>query len=146
MAALKSKRTDHRIPINFSEACYNKSCAAEIDREYDALVNRGTWKLIPLENGMKPVPFLWDFKIKEAPGTSTPLLHKARCCLRGDKKQPYLDFDPKMLYAPVARHKTIRMLLAKFAAQDLFLQVADISNDYLYGDLDKPVIMSQPTN
>lgn len=64
--------------------------------------------------------------------------------MHGDKQEPYCDFDPDDLYAPVARHETIRMLLAKVAAQGLILEAADVANAYLYGDLSKPVTMEQP--
>lgn len=64
----------------------------------------------------------------------------------GDKQLAYRDFDPDELYAPVAKHETLRIILAKVAAQDLFVEGADVSNTYLHGDLDTPVIMEQPTD
>lgn len=76
---------------------------------------------------MQPVPFTWDFRIKENPGTEVPVLFKARCCLRGDKQVAYRDFDPETLYATVLRHETIRILLTKVAAQDLLLEGVDIA-------------------
>lgn len=39
---------------------------------------------------------------------------------------PYRAFYPLSLYAPVERHGTIRILLAKVAAQVLLLEGADI--------------------
>lgn len=36
------------------------------------------------------------------------------------------------------------MLLALAAAQDLILERADVSNAYLHGELDVPIMMQQP--
>lgn len=49
---------------------------------------------------MQPVPFTWDFGIKENSDTDVPVLFKARCCLRGDRQVAYRDFDPETLYSP----------------------------------------------
>lgn len=95
---------------------------------------------------MYVLPYTWNFRLKESPGQYIDVLHKARCCLRGDKQRPFFDLDPYVVYAPVARHETIRLLIAKVAAQNLILEGADVSNAYLYGDLDEPVFMKQPTD
>lgn len=47
-------------------------------------------------------------------------------------------------YAPVARQETIRMFLTFAAEQDLMIEGADVSNAYLYGALDTPIVMEQP--
>ena len=36
---------------------------------------------------MKPIPFTWDFKIKDTAGTIEDILYKERCCLRGDEQK-----------------------------------------------------------
>ncbi len=73
-------------------------------------------------------------------------IEKARCCLRGDRQLAYADYDPLNVYAPVASHDSIRLLLSMAANQDLLLEGADVSNAYLYGDLDVPIFIEQPTN
>jgi len=73
-------------------------------------------------------------------------MEKARCCLRGDRQLAYVDYDPTNIYAPVASHDSIRMLIALAAGEDAYLEGADVSNAYLYGDLKVPIIMAQPTN
>ena len=76
----------------------------------------------------------------------TQFLHKARCCIRGDKQQANIDFDPSNVYAPVASHEAIRILLAFAAGEGLILEGADISDAYLYGNIDVPIVMLQPTD
>ena len=72
--------------------------------------------------------------------------HKARWCVRGDQQNPFTDYDPDKTYAPVATHETLRILLAFAGSHILELEGADISNAYLYGKRDIPIIMEQPTD
>lgn len=134
---LKSKVHDKRIPVCFDDARRIPDWAEAINREFDALISRGTWEYVDRRPNMYVLSYNWNFRIKESPGEYVDILHKARCCLRGDRQRPYLDFDPYEVYAPVARHETIRLLLAKVAAQNLILdpgalEGADVSNEYLY--------------
>lgn len=85
---------------------------------------------------MRPVPFTWAFKLKPLDAVGNQFLEKARCFLRGDRQIAYEDFDPNSLYAPVASHDAIRFLIAVSAAENVALEGADISNAYLFGDLD----------
>ncbi len=57
----------------------------------------------------------------------------------------YVDYDPMNVYAPVASHDSIRMLISLSTAAGSFLEGADVSNAYLYGDTDIPIIMEHPT-
>lgn len=74
------------------------------------------------------------------------MLFKARFRLRGDRKVAYRYFDQETIYAPVVCRETIRILLAKVAAQDLILEGIDVAAAYLHGELKKPVMMDRPTN
>lgn len=144
--AMKTKIRDPRIPSTFAEARKIPQWATAIDKEFNALNDRETWRYIPRTDDMKPLPFIWDFRIKDTHGSLASYLCKARCCLRGDKQLQHRDYDPLSLYAPVARHETIRMFLTKAAALNLFVEGADVDNAYLYGLLDRPIIMEQPTD
>ena len=141
------KRFDPNVPTSFAKACEYPGWCTAIDREYNSLVQRKTWRYVKYKPGMKPVPFTWVFKLKQLDAEGKKFLEKARCCLRGDRQQEYVDFDPNALYAPVASHESIRMLLACAAAEpETTIEGADIDNAYLYGSLDVPIIMQQPTN
>lgn len=95
---------------------------------------------------MKPIPFNWDFRIKDTEGADVCKIFKVRCCLRGDKQLIFRDFDSTNSYAPVVRHETIRMFIEKAAAQNLTVEGADVSNAYLYGKIHKAILMEQPTD
>ena len=145
--ALKVSK-ENRIPQTFQEACRITNWANAIDREYNSLIDRSTWEYVKIKPHMKPIPFIWNFRIKDTVGSTDELLYKARCCLRGDKQVAYRDFDPETLYAPVVRHETIRIFIVKSAAQGLIVEGADVDNAYLYGNINNgmTIIMQQPTN
>ena len=146
--SLKAAKKDKRIPKSFNDACTIPNWAQAIDREYNALVARDTWEYVERTPNMKPLPFIWDFRIKDTAGSLANVLCKARCCLRGDQQIAYRDFDPDNLYAPVVRHETIRVFIVKSSAQGLIVEGADVDNAYLYGDIEDGtiIIMEQPTN
>lgn len=85
-------------------------------------------------------------KHKNLPTEQQQFLRKARCFLRCDKQETYIYFDPYSLYAPAAHQETIRVLLEKVGAQVLIIEGGDVSNAYIYGDLDEPIVMEQSTD
>jgi len=95
---------------------------------------------------MRPVSFKWIVRVKKLNETGKDHLCKARCVLRGDLQKPYLNFEPEALYAPVATYDSLRLIIALAASANLLLEGGDISNAYLYGSLDVPIIMEQPCN
>jgi len=140
------KRRAEGLPRSFAEACEDPLWREAIDREYNALVNRGTWEYVEKEEGMRAIPFTWVFKLKHLDQDGSKVLHKARCCLRGERQKAFVDFDPESTYAPVASHESLRMLMHYAASENLLPEGADISNAYLYGNVDVPILMEQPTN
>lgn len=95
---------------------------------------------------MQVVPQTWVFRLKPLENVGVSFLHKARCVVRGDKQETFIDFNPDEICAPVASHEAIRLILAYAASENLLLEGADISNAYLYGNLDVPIYMTQHTN
>lgn len=133
-------------PRSFNEACNNPDWADAIDREFDALIRRRTWILVPRARSMNVIRHKWVFRKKVIDAEGRQFLCKARCVARGDQQEAGLDFNPETLYAPVAAHESIRLILAFAASTNLILEGGDISNAYLYGNLDVPIYMDQPTN
>lgn len=136
---MKSKLRDKRIPFSFFAARRIPELAAAVDRVFEALITRRTWKYVDKRPKVYVLPFTWNFCIKEATGQHANILHNAKCCLRRDKQRSYLDFDPYELYAPVVRPENIQSLISKVAAQNLIFEGVGMSNAYLYRDLQVPV-------
>ena len=73
-SAFKAKKKDQRIPRSFEEARKDKNWRVAIDREYNALVNRNTWTYVPRTNEMRPLPFLWNFRVKDTSGYAADVM------------------------------------------------------------------------
>lgn len=50
------------------------------------------------------------------------------------------------MFAPVASHESIRLLLQLIASEDLKAEGCDVDNPYFFGDFDIPIRIKQPTN
>lgn len=56
---MKARRNDNRIPKSFQEACKQKEWDKAIDREFEALTERDSWKSVPVSDATgTPFPFL----------------------------------------------------------------------------------------
>lgn len=141
-----SQLSNSRIPTSFKEAVQDNNWCEAIDREYNALRSRHTWSYVTRTPDLNVIPYTWVFRLKPLDNSGCSFLHKARCCIRGDFQNPGIDFDPSNIYAPVASHEAIRTLLAIAAANGLIVEGGDVSNAYLYGDIDVPIFMEQPTD
>lgn len=66
--------------------------------------------------------------------------------VRGYLQHPGVDFDPGRLYAPVASHEANRIILPIAAAEGLLVEGGDVSNAYLNGKVDIPMVIKEPTD
>ena len=57
-----------------------------------------------------------------------------------------MDYDPHNIYAPVASQNSIRILISIAGGENLQIEGTGVSNAYLHGDIDVPIIIEQPTN
>ncbi len=113
---LRKKKIDPKVPRSFAKACHFKGWSDAIDREYNALVKRGTWPYVKQALDMKLIPYTWVFKQNPLDAEGKKFIEKARCCLRGDRQMIFVDYEPMDVYAPVASHDSIRMLISLSAA------------------------------
>jgi len=68
--------------------------------------------------------------------------YKARLVARGFTQVPGIDFNE--VFSPVARHTSIRILLAKTAHLNLNLDQMDVTTAFLHGELEESILMEQP--
>jgi hypothetical protein len=78
-------------------------------KEFDALVNNGTWSLVPRPSRANDVSGKWIFKHKFHSDGSLAR-HKARWVVRDFSQQPGINFDET--FSPVVKWATIRAILS----------------------------------
>ena len=132
------------VPSSFAETCQIPEWADAIDREFQALERRQTWTYVLPTPDLNIIKYKGVFRKKPLDGKK--FLPKARCVARGDQQEAYVDYDPGGLYALVASHGSLRLILAYAASENIILEGGDISNAYLYGNIDTKIYMEQPTD
>jgi hypothetical protein len=80
-----------------------------MDDEIDAIERNNTWELTDLPEGHKTIGVKWVFKTKL---TENGEVDKYKACLvvKGYKQEYGIDYTE--VFAPVARHDTIRLVIA----------------------------------
>lgn len=104
-------------------------------------LRNGTWKLVPLPPGAKPVGSCWVFHIKRTEDGSVKRF-KARLVAKGFSQRPSWDFMES--FAPTIRLLVVRAIFALVAAEDLDCESIDITTVLLNGDLDETIYMLPP--
>ena len=68
--------------------------------------------------------------------------HKARLVAKGYKQEVGVDY--KEVFAPVARHDTIRLVIAMTTQNSWLIFQLDMKSAFLHGDLKEEVFIDQP--
>ena len=77
------------------------------DSEYKSLIENGTWKLVELPSGRKPVGCKWTFKTKH--GSDGKVEHyKAQLVAKGYTQKHGEDYNET--FSPVVRYSSVRAL------------------------------------
>ena len=111
--------------------------------EIDALTANGTWELVKLPAGRKPVGSRWVFLIKRK-SDGTIDRYKARLVAKGYSQAPGIDYDE--VFAPTTRLASLRAILAQAAMNGDHIESIDVANAYLNGEIEDEfeVYMTQP--
>lgn len=112
-----------------------------MNEEYQALIQNGTWSLVPYDPNMKVVGCKWVFKIKYNPN-GTISRFKARLVAKGFHQTPGVDFSKT--YSPVVKAPTIRTILSIAVCNNWEVKQIDVNNAFPNGDLSEDVYMAQP--
>ena len=129
------------IPRSHVEAAQVHEWKAAMDHEVEALVSQRTWTLVPRPADANIVACKWVFTIKYHPD-GTIARHKARMVARGFTQAYGIDYTET--FSPVVRLNFVRVLLSLVVNEAWSLHQVDVSNAFLYGDLEEQVFMEQP--
>jgi len=113
-----------------------------VKREVDSLWDNGTWELVDLPPGKKVTGTQMLCERKRGADGKVDR-HKGRYVVRGDTQQAMVDYNE--VWAPVARHATLRALLVKCAAHGLALCQLDVETAFLNGVMKDEVYVRQPS-
>ena len=85
-----------------------------MDKEIQALLENGTWDIVSLLSGKKPIGCKWVYKVKYK-SDDTIERFKARLVVRGDHQLEGFDFNET--FAPVAKMSSVRTFLSVVIAR-----------------------------
>ena len=109
--------------------------------EFDALVQNGTWELVPSTSMQNLVGCKWVFRIKRLPDGSIDR-YKAKLVAKGFHQRPSVDYHDT--FSPVIKPTTIRFVLSLVVSKGWQLRHLDVNNVFLQGHLSEDVYMTQP--
>lgn len=96
-------------PIKFKDAVKEEKWKKAMDMEIQAIERNDTWELTDLSKGQKTIGVKWVYKTKLNEKGEIDK-HKARLVAKGYKQQYGVDY--KGVFAPEARHDTIRLVIS----------------------------------
>lgn len=103
-----------------------------IKEEIQALVDNGTWVLVPMPEHKQPINCMWIFTLKFGADGNLDR-YKARLVVKGCAQKKGIDYNET--YAPVARLVTLRVFLCLVNKENLLTNQLDVKNAFLNGDL-----------
>jgi hypothetical protein len=109
--------------------------------DYNALLQTGTWSLVPPPPNTNIIGNRWIFRIKQNPD-GTIARYKARLVAKGYNQQSGIDYTKN--FSPMVKFTTIRLVLSLAVTYGWLIQQLDISNAFLHGFLTEDLYMAQP--
>ena len=129
------------IPCRLDDAIASSHWKATMDEEMQSLLKNHTWDVVPLSFGKKAVGCKWvHTKKRHADGTLER--YKSRLIARGFTQSYRINYFET--FAPVAKMKTVHLLLALAAHFQRIIRQFDVKNAFLHSDLTEEVYMQLP--
>ncbi|XP_039156111.1 uncharacterized mitochondrial protein AtMg00820-like [Eucalyptus grandis] len=107
-----------------------------MDDEINAIKRNDTWELSDLPDGQKTIGVKWVFKTKLKENGEVDK-YKARLVAKGYKQQYGIDYTE--VFSPVARHDTIRLVVALMAHNSWPIFQLDVKSAFLHGYLEEQI-------
>jgi hypothetical protein len=128
-------------PIAFDEAIKDSKWRKAMDAEIEAIERNHTWELMELPEGEKTVGVKWIYRTKLNEKGEVDKF-KARLVAKGYTQKYGIDYSE--VFAPVARHDTIRMIISLAAMNEWTVFQLDVKSAFLHGELVEQVFVDQP--
>ena len=96
-------------PSSFEEVVQFPTWVDGMVEEYDSIIRKNAWEIIPRPEGKSVLGSRWIYKVKQVSDGSVEK-HKARFVARGFSQVEGIDYDES--FAPITRYSSIRSILA----------------------------------
>ncbi|KAK1697345.1 hypothetical protein QYE76_014042 [Lolium multiflorum] len=130
-----------KVPTTARQALQDPLWRAAMAAEHKALIDNGTWSLVPRPPRANVVTGKWIFRHKFHSDGSLAR-RKARWVVRGYSQRPGIDYDET--FSPVVKPATIRLVLHLAVSSSWPIRQLDVKNAFLHGTLDEVVYCQQP--
>src|SRR4051812_8931341 len=131
-------------PATYEEAMmspYSNKWQDAMKSEIGSMYENQVWTLVDLPDGPKDAENKWIFKKKtNADGNVT--VYKAQLVVKGFRQIQGIDYDET--FSPIAKLKSVRIMLAIAAYYDYEICQMDVKTAFLNGDIDEGLYMMQP--
>ncbi|CAI7904104.1 unnamed protein product [Closterium sp. NIES-53] len=114
---------------------------AAMDAEFSSLIENGTWELVELPEGRRPISSKWVFKVKSGADGALERF-KSHLVAKGFQQKEKVDFGE--IFDPVVKPVTLRTVLAGAAVKGWHVKQMDITTAFLNGILLEDIYMAQP--
>ncbi|OMO51796.1 Reverse transcriptase, RNA-dependent DNA polymerase [Corchorus capsularis] len=111
-----------------------------MQEEMDSLQKNGTYELVELPKGKRPLKNKWVFKLKK--DGNKLVRYKTCLVVKGFAQKACIDFDE--IFSPVVKMSSIRVVLGLAASLNLEIEQLDVKTAFLHGDLQEEIYMDQP--
>ncbi|CAJ2651803.1 unnamed protein product [Trifolium pratense] len=128
-------------PTRYAEAANVEGWKVAMQEEMKMIEKNQTWQLVDKPENQKIIGVKWVYRTKLNPDGSINKL-KARLVVKGYFQQHGVDFSDT--FAPVAKHDTIRLLVALAAKLGWKIYHFDVKSAFLNGLLDEDIYVDQP--
>ncbi|KAH9792303.1 retrovirus-related pol polyprotein from transposon RE2 [Citrus sinensis] len=131
----------HKEPDSVYEAMQNPKWLTAMREEYAALMENGTWSLVPRIADQKVVGNKWVYRVKYNIDGSVAK-YKARLVAKGF--QQIMGVNCFETFSPVIKPATVRVVLSLAVMSNWKIRQVDVNNAFLNGELSEEVFMDQP--
>ncbi|KAJ7962205.1 Retrovirus-related Pol polyprotein from transposon TNT 1-94 [Quillaja saponaria] len=128
-------------PTTFESDVKESKWQKAMNDEIEAIQKNDTWELSKLPKGHKTIGVKRVFKTKLKENGEVDK-YKARLVAKGYKQEYGVDYTE--VFAPVARHDTIRLVIALAAHNSWPIFQLDVKSAFLHGNLEEQVFVEQP--
>ncbi|KAK1613161.1 hypothetical protein QYE76_036834 [Lolium multiflorum] len=132
-------------PATYEEAMMSpdsKKWQEAMKSEMGSMYDNKVWTLVDLPDSRKAVENKWIFKRKTDADGGNITVYKARLVAKGFRQIQGVDYDET--FSPVAKLKSVRILLAIAAFFDYEIWQMDVKTAFLNGDIEEELYMVQP--